>query len=81
MQALRGWGWLVWPARFLVPVRQASSDQIAVTSQSQTVNVVVRVIAVPSPGRVIVGWVGTVLLMTVTVVVAVVVLALAIAVV
>jgi serine/threonine protein kinase len=65
-QTLKGWGWLAWPARFLVPVRQASSDQITVTSKSQTVHVVVRVVAVPSPSRVIAGWAGTVLLMIVT---------------
>jgi hypothetical protein len=66
MQSLKGWGWLAWPARFLVPVRQASSDQITITSKSQTMHIVVRVIAVPPLGRVIAGWVGTVVLMIVT---------------
>jgi serine/threonine protein kinase len=69
-QSLKGWGWLAWPARFLVPVRRASSDQITVTSTSQTVHVVVRVVAVPPPSRVIAGWLGTVLLMIVTLIVA-----------
>jgi serine/threonine-protein kinase len=62
-QSLRGLGWIAWPARFLVPARRESTDQIAVTSGSGTVHITVHVTAVPPKGRVIAGWFGTILLM------------------
>jgi serine/threonine protein kinase len=65
-QPLRGWGWIAWPARFLVPVRRESSDQIEVSSKTGTAQITVRVTAVPPPGRVIAGWLGTIVLMIVT---------------
>jgi serine/threonine protein kinase len=62
-QTLKGLGWLAWPARFLVPAPCTSSDQITVSSKNESVQVLVHAIATPAQGRVVAGWIGTVLLM------------------
>ena len=59
---LKGWGWLLWPARFLVPVKQKSSGRVVIEAERQTLQVPVSVVAVPSAGRLALGWIGTILL-------------------
>jgi serine/threonine protein kinase len=63
-RSLRGWGWIAWPARFLVPAERESSGHVEIKSNGNTLRVPVNIVAAPSQGRIVAGWVATVLVMT-----------------
>jgi serine/threonine protein kinase len=63
-RSLSGLGWVVWPARFLVPAERKFSNHVKIKSNGSTLRVPVSIVAAPSPGRVVVGWVATVLVMS-----------------
>jgi serine/threonine protein kinase/ribosomal protein L40E len=58
----KGLGWLVWPARFLVPEARDLRGCVEITLKGSTVSIPVRIVAVPARGRVVAGWAGTIAL-------------------
>lgn len=63
-RSLSGLGWVAWPARFLVPAEREYSSHFKIKSNGSTLRVPVDVVAVPSQGRIVVGWAATVLVMS-----------------
>jgi serine/threonine protein kinase len=61
-RTLKGWWWFLWPVRFLVPLEQKSIGHVLVKAKGKALQVPVNVVAVPSVGRLVLGWIGTVLL-------------------
>jgi serine/threonine protein kinase/predicted amidophosphoribosyltransferase len=64
-RSLKGLGWLVWPACFLVPVGRRSSGYVKVKSKSDTMRIPVSVTAAPGRWRVFFGWIATIFLVSV----------------
>jgi len=58
----KGLGWLVWPARFLVPGARDLCGHVEIALKGGTVSVPVHVVAMPARWRVVAGWVGTIAL-------------------
>jgi serine/threonine protein kinase len=63
-RSLSGLGWIVWPARFLVPAEREFSSHVKIKSNGSMLRVPVDIVAVPSQGRVVAGWVATLLVMS-----------------
>jgi serine/threonine protein kinase len=61
---LSGLGWVAWPARFLVPAEREYSCHVKIESNGSTLQVPVSVVVVPSRGRVVAGWMATILVMS-----------------
>ncbi|MBN1976259.1 MAG: protein kinase [Anaerolineae bacterium] len=63
-RSLKGLRWLTWPVRLLVPVERRSSGCVEIKSKSDTTRLPVSLIATPSGGRVFLGWIGAIFLVS-----------------
>ena len=63
-RSLSGLGWVAWPARLLVPAEREFSSHIEIKSNGSTLRVPVNIVAVPPQGRIVMGWMTTVLVMS-----------------
>jgi serine/threonine protein kinase len=62
-RSLSGLGWVAWPARFLVPAELEYTSHVKIESNGNTLRVPVSIVVVPSSGRIVAGWMATVLAM------------------
>jgi serine/threonine protein kinase len=64
-RSLKRLQWLIWPVRLLVPVERQSRGCVEIKSNSDMVRLPVSVVATPSGGRVLFGWMAAIFLVLV----------------